>query len=106
QMAHATCGDYLSHAGQVDSSDLILMFRPDQSPPKFPCSGPECQNHRPDPMPETPLIVITTIKPAYSVSSEMTFPPIPQCATRDSQSLLLTSACRQRIDRPPQTSGF
>ena len=106
QTANATCGDYLSHAGQPDNSEVILLNRPDQSPQKVPCSGPECQNHQPDPAPESPLIVITSIKPACSHSSEMMSPRSSNHRSTGSHPLMLASAHRQRIDRPPQNGGF
>ncbi|WP_145211805.1 hypothetical protein [Gimesia alba] len=106
QTANATCGDYLSHAGQPDDSEMILLHRPDQSPQKSPCSGPDCQNHQPDPSPESPLIVITLMKPACSGSSEMMMPRTPDCGSTGSHPLLLTSPSRQRIDRPPQSASF
>ncbi|WP_339729638.1 hypothetical protein [uncultured Gimesia sp.] len=104
QTANATCGDYLSHAGQPDDSGLVQLHRPDQAPQKTPCSGPECQNHRPDPSPESPLIVITIFKPACSVSAETMIPRTPYRSLMGSQPLMLTSALRQRVDRPPQNA--
>ncbi|QDT77591.1 hypothetical protein Mal35_10180 [Gimesia maris] len=103
--AQATCGDYLSHAGQNDTSVTDLLTEPTQLPPAMPCSGPGCQKHRPDPVPEAPVLVITVLKPACSagfktLKSEQRQTRLVSCST-----LLCSSANRARIDRPPQLSG-
>lgn len=104
--AQATCGDYLSHAGQAETSLNDLLADPAQMPPARPCSGPGCQKHRPDPAPEAPVLVITVLKPACPVGFE-TLKSVPRQSSLVSCSpLLCASANRARIDRPPQLSGF
>jgi hypothetical protein len=105
QTANATCGDYLSHAGQQENTPGDLLLPPDQTPQKSPCTGPQCQNHRPDPAPESPLIVITSLKPACSLVFETVARRVPQSESTGYQTLILPGDHRQRIDRPPQISG-
>ncbi|MCA9018929.1 MAG: hypothetical protein KDA74_02215 [Planctomycetaceae bacterium] len=104
--AQATCGDYLSHAGQDENSQLELLTDPAQMPPVQPCSGPGCQRHRPDPAPEAPVIVITILKPACPVGIGMLNPEPRHSRFVSCAPLMASSANRVRIDRPPQLSGI
>lgn len=105
QSANATCGDYLSHVGQHENVHSDLLLPPDQAPQKLPCSGPLCQNQRPDPTPESPLIVMTSYKPACSLVSETVARGVPQSESMSFQTLILPGDHRQRIERPPEISG-
>lgn len=105
QTANASCGDYLSHTSQHDDIRSDLLHPPDQTPQKLPCSGPQCQNQRPDSAPESPVIVIAVLKPACSLFSGTAARCELQSAPMRYQSLVLPDAHRQRIDRPPQISG-
>jgi|GEM_PF-1985308 len=108
QTADASCGDYLAHTSQHDDIRSDLLHPPDQTPvqapQKLPCSGPQCQNHRPDSAPESPVIVITVLKPACSLFSGTTARRELHSESMCDLSLVLPDAHRQRIDRPPQSS--
>ncbi|WP_417382607.1 hypothetical protein [Gimesia sp.] len=106
ESAQATCGDYLSHAGQHDTSVTDLLTEPAQMPPAMPCSGPGCQKQRPDSTPEAPTLVITVLKPACPVGSKMLKFEQRQSRLVSCPTLLCSSANRARIDRPPQLSGL
>ncbi|WP_417393356.1 hypothetical protein [Gimesia sp.] len=102
----ATCGDYLSHAGQNETSQHDLLSDPAQPPPARPCSGPGCQKHRPDPAPETPVLVITVFKAACPGGLESVTASPRQTSLVNSSHLLSSSAYQSRIDRPPEQCGF
>ncbi|MCH9791959.1 MAG: hypothetical protein K0U82_14230 [Planctomycetes bacterium] len=105
--AYATCGDYLSHTGQQREAFSDSMIPPDQNrtPQQLPCSGPRCQKHEPDPSPESPMIVITSLKPACSLLMETHHRRRQISDSMNSCTLILSGDYRQRIERPPQFSG-
>ncbi len=103
--AHATCGDYLSHAGTPTEMQSSLLTHPVEMPVPQPCSGPECRNQAPEPAPESPLIVITVFKPACAHSRVQLVSGTPFNGVVPSQNLLYRGACRLRVDRPPRTAA-
>jgi len=104
--ANATCGDYLSHTGQQAGFQAGPMNLPEQPQAlqDLPCSGPQCQNHQPDPLPKPPLIVITSFKPACSLFSEMDTRQIQSSEIKGVQTVILSADYWRRIERPPQIS--
>lgn len=105
ETANATCGDYLSHAGQQADVRTDLLNPSDSIPKQLPCSGPQCQNRQPGPAPEAPLIVFTSFKPACSAFTEAPAPRARQGISSSSAKLILPADHRDRIDRPPQFVG-
>lgn len=105
--AHATCGDYLHHAGSPEPAkvDTDQLTHAQPVPAQQPCSGPECQNHLPDPAPESPVIVLTASKPACAFARVELKSGAPLTAAILGQNRHYTNACRTRIDRPPRTSA-
>ncbi|QDV18148.1 hypothetical protein Pan153_28050 [Gimesia panareensis] len=103
--AHATCGDYLSHAGTPAEMQTDLQAHPIQLPAQKPCSGPECQNHVPDPVPETPVIVMSVPKPACAFSKVQLETGTPLESAVPGQNLHDSTTCRSRIERPPRTAA-
>ncbi|HAH44461.1 hypothetical protein [Gimesia sp.] len=104
--AQATCGDYLSHTGQNETSHYDLLSDPAQPPPARPCSGPGCEKQHPDPAPETPILVTTVFKAACTGGWESVTSPQRQKSLVNSSHLLSSSAYQSRIDRPPEQRGF
>lgn len=104
ETANATCGDYLSHAGQQNEAQTDLLHSPDQRPQQnLPCSGPRCGNQQSDPIPQSPAFTITFLKPACSLFSKT----VPACTLRNESmsytTLILPEGHWRRVDRPPQT---
>ncbi|QDU08804.1 hypothetical protein V202x_21740 [Gimesia aquarii] len=102
ESANATCGDYLSHAGQQNENPMILLHAPDQRPQSPPCSGPECGNQQSDPQPQTPAITITILKPACSLFSETVPAHTLRSESMYYETLILPESHGRRVDRPPQ----
>lgn len=105
EAANATCGDYLSHAGQPADVRTELLNPLDSLPKQLPCSGPQCQNRQPKPEPEAPLIVFPSFKPACSAFTAEPAPHAQQRISRNCAKLILPEDNRNRIDRPPQIAG-
>lgn len=103
--AQATCGDYLSHAGSSTEMLSDLTAHPVPMPVQQPCSGPECQNHLPDPAPESPVIMMPVFKPACAFSKLQLVSGAPLEHQLPGQDLLYSGTCRLRIDRPPRTAA-
>lgn len=107
ESASATCGDYLSDTGHDDSflTDPVNLPNLTHTPHHLPCSGPQCQNQRPDPSPMPPVIVITTLKLACSLDSETDAHRPRMSISANSQTSILSGDHRRRIERPPQICG-
>lgn len=103
--ANATCGDYLSHTGSQDVVGTELSDLPGQIPLELPCTGPQCQNRQPNPIPETPMNVFSSLKPACSDFNEVIISQAQQGTLMNCTTLILPEDHRDRIDRPPQIAG-